>query len=133
QIPYGLLTLAAEATTAGHRVRVLNLSAFPFAQVERVIASLDARLFGMSCWTANRRGVALVAELIKKHHPQAHVIVGGPHATPFAKELLEAHQAIDTVARGESEDTFLELLGRLETNQATTHIAGTAFREDGTV
>ncbi len=133
QIPYGLLTLAAEATTAGHRVRVLNLSAFPFAQVERVIASLDARLFGMSCWTANRRGVALVAELIKKHHPQAHVIVGGPHATPFAKELLEAHQAIDTVARGESEDTLLELLGRLETNQATTHIAGTAFREDGTV
>ena len=59
----------------------MNLSAFAWKRAEEVIAALDAELFGLSCWTANRRGVALVAKAIKRLHPRAHVVVGGPHAT----------------------------------------------------
>jgi len=133
QIPYGLLTLAAEATSRGHRVRVLNLSAFPYDQVVDVVRSLDADVFGMSCWTANRRGVGFVADLVRKYHPGAHIVIGGPHATPFAQEMLAHHAAIDTVARGESEATFIELLDRLERGQPTQGIAGTAFRHQGRI
>ena len=61
QTPYGLFSLGAQALAAGHQVKLLNLSAYPWSEVERVLASLDADLFGMSCWTANRRGVALAA------------------------------------------------------------------------
>ena len=35
--------------------------------------------------------------LIKRHHPRAHVVVGGPHATPLAAEMLAHHPSIDTV------------------------------------
>ena len=98
QTPYGLLTLAAQAIRAGHEVKVINLSAYPWTQVEQVVAKLDAELFGLSCWTANRRGAALVADTIKKLHPKAHVLVGGPHASPLAKEMLAHHRAIDTVS-----------------------------------
>ncbi len=42
----------------------------------------------MSCWTSNRRGVALVAEAIKRAHPESHVLIGGPHATPLGREML---------------------------------------------
>lgn len=129
QIPYGLLTLAAEATTHGHQVRVLNLSALPYDQVLDVVQHLDADVFGMSCWTANRRGVGMVAELVRQHHPRAHIVIGGPHATPFAREMLEHHPAIDTVARGESEATFIELLDRLARGESTQGIAGTAYRQ----
>jgi anaerobic magnesium-protoporphyrin IX monomethyl ester cyclase len=128
QTPYGLFSLAAQAIRAGHQVKVLNLSAHPWSQVERVVAALDADLFGMSCWTANRRGVGMAAELIRRVHPSAHIVVGGPHATPFARELLRHHPAIDTVSLGESELTFLELIDRLEQGASTTGIAGTAFR-----
>src|SRR6188768_1083080 len=77
QTPYGLFALGAGAIRAGHQVKVMNLSAFAWSKVEEIIAQLDADVFGMSCWTANRRGVKLVSELIKKKHPNAHVVVGG--------------------------------------------------------
>lgn len=128
QLPYGLLTLAAVAVEAGHRVKVFNLSSFTWSRVEQTIAALDADVFGMSCWTANRRGVSFVAELIRARHPRAHVVIGGPHATPLAREMLEHHSAIDTVCLGESEHTFLELLTRLSRGETTTGIAGTVFR-----
>src|SRR5438552_7537938 len=103
QTPYGLFSLGAQAIRAGHQVKVLNLSAYPWPQVEEVIAKLDADLFGMSCWTANRRGVAFAARAIRESHPSAHIIVGGPHATPLAAEMLRHVPEIDTIALGESE------------------------------
>ncbi|HMI88440.1 MAG TPA: radical SAM protein, partial [Polyangiaceae bacterium] len=128
QTPYGLFSLGAQAIRAGHQVKILNLSSYPWSEVEAVLRGLSADLYGMSCWTANRRGVALAAKCIRDHHPSAHIIVGGPHATPLAVELLRHVPEIDTVALGESEPAFLELIDRLGSNAATTGIAGTAFR-----
>jgi anaerobic magnesium-protoporphyrin IX monomethyl ester cyclase len=133
QTPYGLFSLGAQAIRAGHQVKVLNLSAYPWPEVEDVVAALDADLYGMSCWTANRRGVAFVARSIRKHHPDAHIVVGGPHATPLAAELLRHTDQIDTVALGESEPAFLELIARLEAKQPTEGIAGTAYRRGGRI
>src|SRR5271166_1087032 len=95
QTPYGLFALGAQALRAGHQVKVFNLSGLPWRRVEEVLRALDADVYGLSCWTANRRGVALVAREIKRHRPQAHVVVGGPHATPFAREMLTHHADID--------------------------------------
>lgn len=133
QIPYGLLSLGAQAIRAGHQVKIFNLSAFPWKRVEEVIQALPADLYGMSCWTANRRGVELVSRCIRRFHPAAHIVVGGPHATPLAREVLEHYTAIDTVAVGESEDTFLELIDRLEAGGEATGIAGTWYREHGEI
>src|SRR5262245_33218800 len=88
QIPYGLLSLASQAIRAGHQVKVMNLSAYPWSRVEEIIRTVDADVYGMSCWTANRRGVALMAKSIRHHHPKAHILVGGPHASPLAKDML---------------------------------------------
>jgi radical SAM superfamily enzyme YgiQ (UPF0313 family) len=128
QTPYGLFALGAQALRAGHQVKIINMSAFAWRRVEEVVAALDADLFGLSCWTANRRGVALVAREIKRVHPRAHVVVGGPHATPLAKEMLAYHPEIDTVAVGESELTFLDLVSRLARGEPTTGIPGTTYR-----
>lgn len=131
QVPYGLLSLAAQARRAGYPTKILNLSSFTWAQVEALISELEGDLWAMSCWTANRRGVALTAELIKRHHPDAHVLVGGPHATPFPREMLSHHAAIDTVSVGESEGQFLELAQRLQDREPVTGIRGTWYRVEG--
>ncbi len=130
QTPYGLFALGAAAMRAGHPVKVLNLSAFAWNRVDEVVRALEADVFGLSCWTANRRGVALVAEAIKRHHPKAHVVVGGPHATPLAKEILAKYAAIDTICTGESDHTFLEIVARLAAGGDVRGIAGTVYRDD---
>lgn len=131
QTPYGLLSLAAQAMRAGHQVKVINLSAFPWNTVEQTLAQLRADLFGMSCFTANRRGVALVARSLRRQHPDAHIVVGGPHASALPVEMLDHNPAIDTVVVGEGEETFLELVGRLDAAKSTVGIAGTVVRTDG--
>ena len=128
QIPYGLLALAAAALRAGHRVKVLNLSALPWPRVQEVVERLEADLYGLSCWTANRRGVGLVAAALRARHPEAHIVVGGPHATALGREMLAHHPAIDSVAVGEADETLLELCGRLEARDSLVGLAGAIVR-----
>ncbi len=133
QTPYGLFALGAQALRAGHSVKVLNLSAFAWSRVEEVLAALDADVFGMSCWTANRRGVALVAKKIRALRPDAPIVIGGPHATPLAREMLTHYPEIDLVTLGESDATFHEIVERVAAGGPLTGVAGTAYRSGESV
>lgn len=133
QTPYGLLSLGAQAIAAGHQVKVLNLSAFAWSRVEHILGELDADVWGMSCWTANRRGVALAADCIRRYHPRAPIVVGGPHATPLAREMLAHHGAIDVVCEGESELSFAEIVARAGAAQSLCGITGTVYRDGSQV
>lgn len=130
QTPYGLFALGAQALRAGHQVKVINLSAFAWGEVEALLERLDADVYGMSCWTANRRGVALCARAIRRFHKNAHIVVGGPHVTPLAREVMTFYPEVDTACVGESDVTLLELLGRLERGESTRGIAGTFYRDE---
>ncbi|MBM4310790.1 MAG: B12-binding domain-containing radical SAM protein [Deltaproteobacteria bacterium] len=127
-IPLGLLSLAAQARSAGHDVRVLNLFAFAWKDIEDIITATAADLYGLSCFTLNRRGTVMLAELIRRLHPQAHIAVGGPHASVLPGEMLAHCSAIDTVVIGEGEQTFMELVSRLKSGNDVSAIPGTAFR-----
>ena len=133
QIPYGLLSLAANALRAGHQVKVLNLSSYTWTSIEAIASQLDADVVGLSCWTANRRGVHLLAASIKRHHPKTYVVIGGPHATPLARPILENWPEIDCVVIGEGELTFLDLLSRLEQNTPVADLPGALTRSAGEI
>jgi radical SAM superfamily enzyme YgiQ (UPF0313 family) len=128
QTPYGLFALGAGAIRAGHRVKVLNLSGFAWSRVEEVVGELEADVYGLSCWTANRRGVALVAREIRRRHPEACIVIGGPHATPLAREMLEHYPELDAVALGESDETFAEIVRRVEAGKPLDGLAGALVR-----
>lgn len=132
-MPLGLLSLHAQATRAGHDVRLANLSGLPWRDVEAVVGQSDAEVVGLSVFTANRRGAAAVAALVKATRPAATVVAGGPFATVFPRELLERCAAIDAVAIGEGEATFAELLAALEAGRPARGLAGLAWREGGVV
>jgi len=132
-VPYGLLSLARQARRAGHLATVLNLFTYPWHEIERIMSSSGADLYGLSCFTSNRRGTHYLATLIREIHPSAHIAVGGPHATALATELLARAAAIDTVIIGEGERAFAELVRRLERKQATAGIPGTAWRRGSSV
>jgi radical SAM superfamily enzyme YgiQ (UPF0313 family)/tetratricopeptide (TPR) repeat protein len=129
-IPYGLLTIAAEARRAGHEVTVLNLSTTAWRDVERAVAGLRADVFGLSVFTSNRRGMGAVAHLIRQRHPRAHIVVGGPFVTALPRATLEHCPEVDTAVIGEGEASFMELLEALGSDRATIGIPGTAWRAD---
>jgi radical SAM superfamily enzyme YgiQ (UPF0313 family) len=129
QTPYGLFALGAAAMRAGHAVKVVNLSAMPWSRVEQALATLDADVYGLSCWTANRRGVAFAAAAIKARVPRARVVVGGPHATPLAEALLARTPAIDAVALGEADETFLEMIDRTAAGRSFDGLVGAVVRD----
>jgi anaerobic magnesium-protoporphyrin IX monomethyl ester cyclase len=133
QAPYGLLSLAAQAIRAGFRVTILNVADFPWPAVELLLDHLDAEVFGLSCLTANRRGVAMTARAIRRRHPRAHIVVGGPHVTALPVEMLRHVPEIDTAVVGEGEKTFLELLDRLARGGGAAGIAGTVARRNGEI
>ncbi len=132
-VPYGLLSLAAQAKNAGHEVTVLNLFSFAWQEVKESILTYPADLYGLSCFTANRRGTLLLARLIREVYPGAHIAAGGPHATALPEEMLCFCDALDTVIIGEGEASFAELLQRLQQGKSLTGIAGTAWRARGAV
>lgn len=127
-ITYGLLSIAAQAMRAGHDVRVYNFSTCSWADVVAKIAQTKADVYGISAFTANRRGMGAVAEQIRRLHPQAHITAGGPFVSALPLDTLKYYPAIDTAVIGEGEGTFLELLDRLASKQPATSIAGTAWR-----
>lgn len=127
-ITYGLLTIAAQAKRAGHNVSVYNLSSCYWRDVEKLIAETEADVYGISAFTANRRGMGAVAALIRRHHPQAHITVGGPFVTALPLETLRYFPDIDTAVIGEGENTFMELLECLGAGRPTAGIPGTAWR-----
>jgi radical SAM superfamily enzyme YgiQ (UPF0313 family) len=128
QTPYGLFSLGAQAIRSGHQVKVLNLSGFAWQRAEEVVKELDADIFGMSCWTANRRGVALTAQAIRRFHPNARIVIGGPHATPLGREMLEHYPEIDCVTLGESDGTFAEIVERVEAGRSLSGLPGALVR-----
>src|ERR1017187_3192192 len=133
QIPYGLLSLAANSVRAGYQVKILNLSSYTWSSTEDILAQLSADVVGMSCWTANRRGVNLVAKAIKRRNPNTYVVVGGPHATPLARPILENWPAIDCVVIGEGETTFLDLLSRLKEGRLVSDLPGALTRTEADI
>ncbi len=131
QAPCGLLSLAAQALDKGHEATVLNLSNASWQKVEASIRHRPAPIFGLSCVTANRRGVFLTAHLIRKTYPEAVIVAGGPHVTALPLETLQWCSAIDAVVLGEGEETFMEVVRLLAAGRPPRGIAGTAWRENG--
>jgi len=129
QIPYGLLSLAAQALHAGLDTRVLNLADIDWPTIENLIARLHGDLFGLSCLTANRRGTMMLAECIRKCHPGAAIIVGGPHVTALPLQTLHYIPSIDAVVIGEGEQTLASILRHRMKGSPLKNIPGTAWRD----
>ena len=132
-IPYGLLSIAAQALRAGHQVTVLNLFMFSWPDITRILKQLPADIYGLSCFTSNRRGTLSVAQLLRRTHPSAHITVGGPHASALAPEMLAHCEALDSVVIGEGEETFRELTHRVSRGTPLEGLAGCVWRKNGRI
>ena len=128
--PLGLAYLAAVARNSGWEPGIIdglteNLS--PQELTSR-IKGFQPDVVGLTATTAAIYDAYEVAKIVKKINPETLVMIGGPHATFMAEEVLRECPYIDVVVRGEGEKTFEEILERIERNKNFEDVAGITYR-----
>jgi radical SAM superfamily enzyme YgiQ (UPF0313 family) len=130
--PWGLATVVAAVARAGHEVEVLDIVGghLVFSEAEEAMAraEFDVAMISGFC-SANYLYVTMLAESLRRSHPDKPVVVGGLLAD-LHHELLLQKGAADICVLGEGEVTAVELLDHLD---SPGEVAGVAFRRDGEV
>jgi B12-binding domain/radical SAM domain protein len=116
--PVGLTSIASYLSANHYNVRIINLAHLMLAQpdfdVEAYVARLHPKMFGIDLhWLPHAQGALAVAELVKRHHPEIPVLIGGLSASYYHEELA-TYPFVDYVLRGDStEEPCRQLLAAL--------------------
>jgi len=133
--PIGFASLSEYLERHGLRVRIINVALKMLKDerldVEQLIRKLRPVAFGLDLhWMAHVQGALALAEIIKRHHPQVPVILGGLSATYYHEEILRQYPFIDFVVRGDStEKPVLELLQAIKQKKGVEPIPNLTWRD----
>ena len=148
--PLGALVLAASLERAGdYTVRVADLNLLAkqgrldasrslAAQFKAAVSKRQSEvdLIGITTWSYNFDVTMEFVEAIKRKHPQAPIVLGGPHVTFVDQETLAAFPDVDYVVRDEGDLTFPRLVQALEAGadpDALAAIPGLTWRRGADV
>ena len=112
--PIGFAILSDYLERHGFRTRIVNLAVRMLRadsfDAEQFISRLRSRAFGIDLhWLPHAHGAIEVAGLVRRHHPDTPILLGGFSATYFHEELIRYPQ-VDYVVRGDSTEEPLRLL-----------------------
>lgn len=130
-LPIGLCSLHSLLRFHKIPTTLANLSGMPEKEIVNLLLRIKPSLTGLSQWTHNRHTTVELARLIKHTLPDCTILLGGGHATHQAELILQRHPEVDLVATGESEQTLLELLEALQSNQPLHAVPGLVVRKNG--
>lgn len=74
-----------------------------------------------------------IAECLKKIDSNITIIMGGPHATLIAKDILVDFPFVDIVSMGEGEKTVFSIMKNCRNVEVLKNLAGVGIRYDGDV
>ncbi|MCG6981159.1 MAG: B12-binding domain-containing radical SAM protein [Deltaproteobacteria bacterium] len=122
--PLGLAYMAALLAKKNYDVKIVDLNV---GQKDQAIPHNNWDLVGITLDTSRYYKGMEYARMLKSKGTR--VVVGGPHASFMADEILESGSA-DYVVRGEGEHTMLELAETLNQGGNLEQIQGLSFRND---
>ena len=127
-MPLALMAVGSELDPQRYEVVIVDgrLESDPEAAV---LAQLEGALcFGVTVLTGAPISDALqVSRAVKRARPELPVVWGGWHPSMFARECL-AEPAVDVTVRGQGEETFAEIVGRLAEGRTLEGCAGCTVR-----
>ena len=132
--PFGFATIAGYLERQGYRARIVNLGLHmindPSFDAERFIASLHPGAFGIGLhWLCHAHGALETAKLVRRHHPDVPVIMGGFSASYYHEELME-YPEVDYVLRGDSTEAPLaQLLACLQEGREPDDVPNLTWRD----
>jgi len=128
----GLAYLAAALRAAGHEVRIIDGYAMnlPEGEVLRRAADFSPDLVGVTAeYNTYPAAIGFISKLKAGRRESPVVCLGGEHATFASEEILHEQPLIDLLARGEGEETVVELAGRIAARGDLSSIPGTYARD----
>ena len=128
--PLGLGYLAAAIEAQGHEASLVDAPARQM-DLDKTVDTIFAEgpgVVGISCFTLYAKVAYALASRIKERDPNMTVVAGGPHATAFHDRILDECPAIDFLVPGEAEQSFTELVCRLESGAPHDGAAGIVYR-----
>ncbi|NOR15158.1 MAG: radical SAM protein [Candidatus Aminicenantes bacterium] len=136
--PLGLLYIGAVLEQAGHKVEIVpaDLLQLSWKQIQSKIKEFRPDIVGVTSTTENRFQSFRLIKKAKQADPSVLTIMGGPHASMAAEDCLEHIPELDLVARGEAENTMLELCQAWEAGKdlkAISTIKGLSLRINGQI
>ncbi len=128
--PLGLAYLASALEAEGHEVRVVDCIALGYglAELAQELRSFSPDVVGLTATTPSIYDAYRVARLVKAELPDCLVVLGGPHATFMASEVLAECPYVDAVVRGEGELTICDLVNRLARETSLEDTRGLTYR-----
>ena len=129
--PLGLAYLAGALEAAGMAVKVLDFVVSPFSDdsLSSLIKEFKPDLAGATAVTMTVDHALTVLERIKTLEPDIPTVLGGPHATFCAADILASFPQVDAVVRGEGERSLVALARAVEEHSPWSRVPGIAFRE----
>jgi radical SAM superfamily enzyme YgiQ (UPF0313 family) len=147
--PVGILSLAAVLEAKGLQPEVVDLNRVYYSWLRDsnqnktdfcsftgdYFAGRDFDFFGFSTVCSSYPLTLRIAAEVKRAHPKALVVLGGPQASVVDVSTMRAFPAIDLVVRGEAERTLPDLVDALEGRGSLAALPGITFRrpEDGEI
>ncbi len=131
--PLGLLYVAAflrENSTVSVEVLDAALDRLDEAGITREIKARKPDIVGITATTFTLVDAANAARAVKEAGRSIHVCIGGPHTSLYPDETV-ALPFVDSVVIGEGEETFSELVSRLQKKEPLAGVAGVYFKEGG--
>lgn len=131
--PLGLAVVAASLPERGIDVEILDLDLAPSSQeglslLRERIAGGHPRILGVTALTNSFPGALEVFRTAKDTDPGIFSVLGGVHGTVLHEAILERHETIDAVVRGEGEGSFPDLVQAVFRERGSGGIAGVSFR-----
>lgn len=133
--PFGLMSLAAYIREYGHKVMIDDYIVFPYSKnrIKEISQKFKPDVIGATGVTMNiNRAIAILKDY-KEANPNAITVMGGPHVTFDAHNILTKHLHIDFIVRGEGEITFKDLLYSIEHKTDPINILGISFRNGDSI
>lgn len=129
----GVLYLAAVLEQHGIDVEVVpsHVLGLTWGDLVRKFETEKPDIIGITTTTENRFLSFQLADVAKKAHPEAFVVLGGPHFTGTVYDTMSHLPSVDGVVSGEGELTCLELARALQAGTSLRKVDGLAFREEG--
>lgn len=139
----GLISLIAMAEQAGHEGLLydpkldlqrnrLPMDATLYKRIADEILSQAPDVVGLTTLGCNFICTVKIAAHLKAARPDMPILLGGPHATILASEILKRFPQFDLIVRHEAEMTLTKVLDSLEQRNFDL-IPGVTFRKDGRI
>jgi len=133
QPPVGLALIVAILEREGYPVTILDANVLGLQPEEAAAMVTDADVVGLTAMTPTINSAISIARHLKQAKRDLPIILGGAHATLLPDEILTRSPEIDVIARGEADETILELLPVLADKLPLDKITGISYRVDGKI